>query len=187
MNEQRPVPPIPQTPRPVPPQPVQHRPAPPQGMPKIAPMPVQAIGHNDLDLEPLELVDDIAAAGVPTPVSPQPAPVAMGAPAHAPAHATATAPSVLGPNASKIKSFSVAQEKSHLTKFNRQPTVTGRGAIRVRTFHSRLSDESLAYMDDKINEWLDGHPDIEIKFTTCAIGQYDGKIKEPALVLNVWY
>ena len=173
MNEQRPVPPIPQT----------HRPSPPQGMPKIAAMPVQPIRSNELDLAPLELVDDIAAAGVPTPTSPQPAPVATAAPSHAPG----TAQSVLGPNASKIKTFSVAQERSHLTKFNRQPTVTGRGAIRVRTFHSRLSDESLAYMDDKINEWLDGHPDIEIKFTTCAIGQYDGKIKEPAVIMNVWY
>jgi hypothetical protein len=148
-------------------------------MPKIAPMPVQPVGRNDLDLEPLELVDDIAASGAPAPTSSHSAPVATAAPS--------SAQSLPGPNPSKIKAFSVAQEKSHLTKFTRQTTVTGRGAIRVRTFHSRLSDESLAYMDDKINEWLDGHPDIEIKFTTTAIGQYDGKIKEPALVLNVWY
>jgi hypothetical protein len=42
-------------------------------------------------------------------------------------------------------------------------------------------------MDDKINEWLDGHPEIEIKNVTSTVGLYDGKIKEPALILNVWY
>ena len=42
-------------------------------------------------------------------------------------------------------------------------------------------------MDDKINEWLDAHPEIEVKFVTTAVGPYEGKIKEPALVMNVWY
>jgi len=31
---------------------------------------------------------------------------------------------------------------------------SGQGACRVRSFHGRLSDEGMAYMDDKINEWL---------------------------------
>jgi hypothetical protein len=27
-------------------------------------------------------------------------------------------------------------------------------------FHGRLSDDGLAYTDDKINEWLDNHPEV---------------------------
>ena len=158
MNEQRPVPPVPQGHRPPPQQ---------QGLPKVAPMPVQPVRQNRDDLEPLTLVDEIAASPVPA-----------GAPAAAPAAA---------PFVSKIKSFSVAQDRAHMTKFTRPTTVTGRGASRLRTFHGRLSDEGLAYLDDKVNEWLDTHPDIEVKFCTTTVGQYDGKIKEPALIVNVWY
>ena len=90
------------------------------------------------------------------------------------------------PPTSKIKAFGVAgthQEKG----YKRKTYASGQGACRVRSFHGRLSDEGMAYMDDKINEWLDNHPDIEVKVVTTTIGQYEGKIKEPALVVNVWY
>jgi hypothetical protein len=76
---------------------------------------------------------------------------------------------------------------THKTQFKRHTFAGGQGACRVRTFHGRLSDEGMAYMDDKVNEWLDEHPDIEVKFVNTAIGLYDGKIKEPALIMNVWY
>jgi hypothetical protein len=90
------------------------------------------------------------------------------------------------PPTSKIKAFGVAGiHQEH--KYKRQTFASGHGACRVRSFHGRLSDEGMAYMDDKINEWLDNHPDIEVKIVTTSIGQYEGKIKEPALVLNVWY
>jgi len=90
------------------------------------------------------------------------------------------------PPTSKIKAFGVLgmhQEKG----YKRKTYASGQGACRVRSFHGRLSDEGMAYMDDKINEWLDSHPDIEVKVVTTTIGQYEGKIKEPALVVNVWY
>jgi hypothetical protein len=90
------------------------------------------------------------------------------------------------PTPSKIKAFGVAGMHATHT-YKRQTYATGQGACRVRSFHGRLSDEGMAYMDDKINEWLDAHPDIEVKIVTTSIGQYEGKIKEPALVLNVWY
>jgi hypothetical protein len=90
------------------------------------------------------------------------------------------------PQPSKIKAFGVAGMHQERT-WKRKPHATGQGACRVRSFHGRLSDEGMAYMDDKINEWLDGHPDIEVKVVTTTIGQYEGKIKEPALVVNVWY
>ena len=73
------------------------------------------------------------------------------------------------------------------TQFKRKTHVSGQGACRVRSFHGRLSDEGLAFMDGKINEWLDNHPEIEIKQVTTTVGMYDGKIKEEALVLNIWY
>ncbi len=90
------------------------------------------------------------------------------------------------PATSKIKAFGVAGMTTAHT-YKRPTHATGQGACRVRSFHGRLSDEGMAYMDDKINEWLDSHPDIEVKIVTTSIGQYEGKIKEPALVLNVWY
>jgi hypothetical protein len=73
------------------------------------------------------------------------------------------------------------------TQFKRKTHASGTGACRVRSFHGRLSDEGLAFMDGKINEWLDGHPEIEIKTVTTTVGMYDGKIKEEALVVNIWY
>lgn len=92
------------------------------------------------------------------------------------------------PASNKIRAFGVAQTHgSQFTSFKRKTHVGGQGAIRVRTFHGRLSDDGLAYMDDKINEWLDGHPEIEIKQVTTTVGLYDGKIKEQALIVNVWY
>ena len=90
------------------------------------------------------------------------------------------------PTPSKIKAFGVAGMTQQHT-YKRPTHATGQGACRVRSFHGRLSDEGMAYMDDKINEWLDSHPEIEVKIVTTSIGQYEGKIKEPALVLNVWY
>jgi hypothetical protein len=61
------------------------------------------------------------------------------------------------------------------------------GAVRVRSFHCRLSDQGLEFMDNSINHWLDAHPEVEVKFTSCVVGQFDGKLKEPAYILSLWY
>jgi hypothetical protein len=45
----------------------------------------------------------------------------------------------------------------------------------------------MIFLDDKINEWLDSHPEVEIKFVTTNIGQFEGKVRELAMVINVWY
>jgi hypothetical protein len=87
----------------------------------------------------------------------------------------------------KIQAFGVAGSLAHQSTWKRATTVTGTGAIRVRTFHGRLSDEGLAYMDEKINQWLDEHDDIEVKLVTTSIGIYETKSKDPALIVNVWY
>ena len=43
------------------------------------------------------------------------------------------------------------------------------------------------YLDDAINLWLDTHPDIDVKLVTTTTGLFDGKFKDIALVVNVWY
>jgi len=152
--------PSPGTPRPLGnPQPARPAAQPHQpGLAKIAPMPVLPLrAREDEPIELEELTDAAPAAG--------------GTAAAAP----------------KIQAFGVAGLAAHADKYKRKPAVTGQGSVRLRTFHGRLSDEGLAYMDSKVNEWLDEHPEIEVKFVTSTVGPYEGKIKEPALVMNVWY
>jgi hypothetical protein len=68
----------------------------------------------------------------------------------------------------------------------RTPNITGEGATHVRSFHSKLTDDALGYVDKQINAWLDENPDIEVKFATTTIGTFTGKVKEPHLICQVW-
>ena len=142
------------------------------------------------DPEPIELVELEEL----TPATPEPAghPVPGAPAAHATATTAAAAPVAHGPStiqpSSKIRQqVLMGTAGAARPAFKRTPVCNGRGSCRVRSFHGRMSDEGMAYMDDKINEWLDAHPEIEVKFVTTAIGMYDGKIREEALVVNVWY
>jgi hypothetical protein len=45
----------------------------------------------------------------------------------------------------------------------------------------------LEYLDNAVNEWLDANPDVEVKFVTPTVMTFEGKIREAALVLNIWY
>ena len=83
----------------------------------------------------------------------------------------------------KIRSFDKAR---HEDEWSRTPNTTGAGAIHVKTFHSKLTDDALRYMDETINEWLDAHPQYEVKFVTSTVGTVTGKIKEPHLICQVW-
>jgi len=92
------------------------------------------------------------------------------------------------PPASKIHGITGAglgAYKDHAWK--RTPHVGHNGAMRMRSFHGRLSEQGLDFLDNAINDFLDVHPEIEIKFVTSTTGMFDGKIKEPALILNLWY
>lgn len=84
----------------------------------------------------------------------------------------------------KIRTFE--RQGAHESQCSRQPNLTGTGAIHVRTFHSKLNSDSLAFMDQTINEWLDAHPEYEVKFVTSTIGEFTGKVREPALICQVW-
>jgi hypothetical protein len=88
--------------------------------------------------------------------------------------------------ARKIVAFG-GGEKQFTEQWKRKPTNTGTGACRVKSFHGKYSDEGLRYLDNAVNQWLDDHPDIEVKFVTPTVMTFEGKTREPALVLNVWY
>ena len=132
-------------------------PAKPAGMPKVSGLPPAK--PAELDLDPIELVDDGPGSSAP---------------------GQADSPS-------KIRAFTVAGAHVTSHQFKRQPNVTGMGITRVRTFHGRLSEEGMAFMDDKINEWIDMHPEIEVKFVTTSIGVFEGKIRDQQMIMNVWY
>lgn len=135
-------------------------PANPPGLAKVSGIPMGRPPVEDLDT--IALVEDAEPAPVPgQPASAQPA--------------------------SKIRAFTVAGAHVTSHQFKRQPNVTGHGATRVRTFHGRLSDEGMAFMDDKINEWIDTHPEVEIKQVSTTIGVFEGKIRDQALIVNIWY
>jgi hypothetical protein len=87
----------------------------------------------------------------------------------------------------KIQAFSqgIGTKKAG-EDWKRKTNANGTGATHVRSFHCKLNTESLDYMDQQINEWLDSHPDYEVKMVTSAVGEWTGKIKEPAFIISVW-
>ena len=68
----------------------------------------------------------------------------------------------------------------------RQPNVTGSGATHVKTFVSKLRLDAIDNLDEQINDWLDQHPECEVKFVTTSVGQLVGKVTEEAVFVNVW-
>lgn len=128
---------------------------------------------SDKDLEPISLIEEEAPPSIP-------------AAAHAPHAPHAPVAHGAAPPSKKIQAFGQElQQKKH--NWKRQTVKTGTGAIRVKSFHGKYSEQGLEYLDNAINEWLDSNPDVEIKFVTPTVMTFDGKIKEPALVLNIWY
>ena len=73
------------------------------------------------------------------------------------------------------------------TDFKRPVSRPDEPATRCRTFHGKLTDAGLSHMDEIINEWLDSHPDLFIKSCTSTVGVFEGKSKEPHLLVTVFY
>jgi len=133
----------------------------------VIPAPNSGGGNRASELdETIKPVSRLGDEGRPLPVA-SGAAAAFGAPAGA-----------------KITAF--GKEKRHEDCWARTPNTTGAGAIHVKTFHCKLTDEALVYMDQTINEWLDAHPQYEVKFVSTSIGTFTGKLKEPALICQVW-
>ena len=91
-----------------------------------------------------------------------------------------------GPSLGSKKIQAFGKDARHEEQWERTPNTTGCGAIHVRTFHSKLTDDALVYMDQCINEWLDAHPQYEVKFVNSTVGVLTGKSKEPHLICQIW-
>lgn len=60
-------------------------------------------------------------------------------------------------------------------------------ATRCRTFHCKLSDGAIEFLNMQINEWLDREKNIVVKFARSDIGMFEGKHKEPNMILTLFY
>lgn len=98
--------------------------------------------------------------------------------------ATGSAPS----RNSKIRTFDQKLfTGKHEDSWDRTPNANKTGAIHVRSFHCKFNEDSLAHLDQQINEWLDAHPQYEVKLVTTSHGEWKGKLGvEPCLVVQVW-
>lgn len=90
--------------------------------------------------------------------------------------------SVVGSN--KIRTFDT--RKPHVDHWKRTPNVTGSGAIHVKTFVTKLRLDAIEHLDEQINNWLDNHPEYEVKFVSQTVGDLVGKRTEAALFVSVW-
>ena len=72
------------------------------------------------------------------------------------------------------------------TKFTRPLNTDGKGATRVRIFHSKISEAPLENLEHTINTWIDGDK-IEVKHVGQLIGTMEGKTPVPNLLVMVWY
>jgi hypothetical protein len=89
--------------------------------------------------------------------------------------------------ASKIRAFSQSMATAHASDgWSRKPFQNKTGAMHVKSFHCKLTGESLEFLDKQINDWLDAHPDFEIKMVTGTVGEWTGKLREPNLILQIW-
>lgn len=77
-------------------------------------------------------------------------------------------------------------KRSHDEHWSRKTNVNGEGATHMRTFVAKLRIDAIDHLDQTINEWLDAHPEYEVKFVSTSVGTLTGKLKEPALFMNVW-
>ena len=86
------------------------------------------------------------------------------------------------------KTVKVGDELSHdLDHYRRPLNATGQGATRVHTFHTRLTEGAVAHLDHQINAWIDTNPDVEIKFATTTVGNWEGKHGGPSIIMTVFY
>ena len=72
-------------------------------------------------------------------------------------------------------------------KFKRPLDTRAISATRCRTFHAKLSEAALEFMNNQINEWIDSNESINVKFATSTIGTFEGKHAEPNVILTLFY
>ncbi len=72
-------------------------------------------------------------------------------------------------------------------KFKRPLDPKNPNASRCRTFHCKLSEGAVDFLNNQVNEWLDGNPEITVKFANTSIGLFEGKHTEPNIVITIFY
>ena len=72
-------------------------------------------------------------------------------------------------------------------KYKRSLSPNASGATRCRTFHCKLSEAAVEFMNNQINDWLDHNDKIVIKFSNSTIGAFEGKHTDPNLIVTVFY
>ncbi len=95
-------------------------------------------------------------------------------------------PTGTGGGGSKIRTFAQGLGATAPDVCTREPNKPGTGAIHVKSFHCKLTGDSLSFLDQQVNEWLDANPGFEVKLVTTTVGEWTGKLKEPNLIINVW-
>jgi predicted nucleic acid-binding Zn-ribbon protein len=73
------------------------------------------------------------------------------------------------------------------TKLHRELQRTGTGATRIKIFHAKMNDGAVDFMIQTINEWIDAHPDVEVKNVQTTVGTWEGKHPEPHLIMTLLY
>ena len=113
-----------------------------------------------------------------------------------PAAAAGTAATLLPPVSIDLAETDQQAPKAAIRTFNtrvrqeehwhRKPNTTGQGAVHLKTFVCKLRQDAVDNLDVQVNEWLEAHPEFEVKFVTATTGNLTGKLTEPALFLNIW-
>ncbi|MFQ5489539.1 MAG: hypothetical protein ACE5GE_02355 [Phycisphaerae bacterium] len=97
------------------------------------------------------------------------------------------------PGGTTIRSYSgdslagASHGASGESKYQHPPNPDSPYASRCRTFHTKLNEGAVSFMQDQINSWADQDPNIRIKFASSAIGIFEGKHADPHLILTVFY
>ena len=101
-----------------------------------------------------------------------------------------------GPAPSRIQAFGGSGISSSTTygsvvadrQYNRSLLRDSPNATRCRTFHCKLTDSSMAHLNEMINEWVDANEDMQVKFATSCIGMVEGKSSNDAhLIVTIFY
>jgi len=85
-----------------------------------------------------------------------------------------------------IRNFERKKSADADSRYKRQPNATGTGGVRAKTFVAKLRLDAIEHLDHQINEWLEQHPNYEVKSVATVVGELTGKIKEPALFMTVF-
>ncbi|GMV27052.1 MAG: hypothetical protein AMXMBFR58_30830 [Phycisphaerae bacterium] len=87
----------------------------------------------------------------------------------------------------KIHGFASGTMEHSGDKWKRPLNRNGTGATHVRTFQGKMTAQGLEFLDRHINDWLDAHPEAEVKFSTTQIGEVATATgKEQVIVVQLW-